>query len=128
MLVSRLEAGAVAGAQTWVSESSAPHGAEQAFEDGWFAGVRAVSSYLLRIADDAAAQQGRAASSAELRAHLRQSAPPGPPPAAPPAAPAPDPGEVLANRRYGHRAATVASDRIARSAVHGRMMCPFVRP
>jgi len=95
LLVSRLEAGAVARAHTWVSESSAPHGSEQPFEDGWSDGVRAVSSYLLRIADDAAAQRGRAASSAELRAHLRKSAPRVPQPAAPPAAPAPDPGEVL---------------------------------
>ena len=32
VLVSRLEAGAVAGAHTWVSESSAPHGSQQPFE------------------------------------------------------------------------------------------------
>ncbi|MFF6961692.1 hypothetical protein [Streptomyces sp. NPDC008317] len=99
VLVSRLEAGAVAGAHTWVSESSALHGSQQPFEDGWFAGVRAVSSYLLRIADDAAAQRGRAASSAELRAHLREPAGRVPQPAAPPAAPAGsalDPAEVLA--------------------------------
>lgn len=93
LLVSQLEA----GAHTWVSESSAPHGAELPFEDGWFAGVRAVSSYLLRIADDAAAQQGRAAGSAELRAHLRRPAPPALPVPQPAAAvPAPDPGDVLA--------------------------------
>ncbi|WP_333771287.1 hypothetical protein [Streptomyces sp. IBSBF 2435] len=58
-----------------------------------------MSSYLLRIADDAAAQQGRAASSAELCAHLRQQAGRVPQPAAPPAAPAEsalDPAEVLA--------------------------------
>ncbi|MEU1707551.1 hypothetical protein ABZ478_19355 [Streptomyces sp. NPDC005706] len=36
-IVSQLEAGAVAGAHTWVSESSAPHGSEQRFEDGWWA-------------------------------------------------------------------------------------------
>lgn len=48
LLVSQLEAGAVAGAHTWISESSAPHGSQQPFEDAWFAGVRAVSSYLLR--------------------------------------------------------------------------------
>lgn len=99
-LVSRLEAGAVAGAHTWVSESSPPHGAEQLFEDGWFAGVRAVSSYLLRIADDAAAQQGRAATSAGLLAHLRRPAPvaaaPVPQPAAAGEVPPPDPDEVLA--------------------------------
>lgn len=47
-------------------------------------------------ADDAAAQQGRAASSAELRAHLRRPAPPVPRSAAATAPPAPDPGEVLA--------------------------------
>lgn len=96
LLIARLEAGAVAGAHTWVSESSAPHGSQQPFEDGRFAGVRAVSSYLLRIADDAAAQRGRAASSAALRTHLRRSAPQVPQPAAPPAAPDPDPGDVLA--------------------------------
>jgi hypothetical protein len=39
--VSRLEA----RAHTWVSESSGPHGSEQPFEEGWFAGGRAVSSY-----------------------------------------------------------------------------------
>jgi hypothetical protein len=82
-----------------MSEGSAPHGSQQPFEDGWFAGVRAVSSYLLRITDDAAAQQGRAASSAELRAHLRRQAGRVPQPAAPPAAPAPDPGDVLAASR-----------------------------
>jgi hypothetical protein len=96
VLVSQVEAGAVAGAHTWVSESSAPHGSEQPFEDGWFAGVRAVSSYLLRIADDAAAQRGRATSGAELRAHLRRPAPPVPQPTAPPSGSAPDPAEVRA--------------------------------
>ncbi|WP_434600135.1 hypothetical protein [Streptomyces sp. A5-4] len=39
-IVSQLEAGAIAGAHTWISESSAPHGSEPRFEDGWFAGVR----------------------------------------------------------------------------------------
>ncbi|MER8160071.1 hypothetical protein [Streptomyces sp. NPDC094472] len=43
-LVSKLEAGAVAGAHTWISENSPPPGSEQAFEDGWFQGVRAVAS------------------------------------------------------------------------------------
>ncbi|MFI0742431.1 hypothetical protein ACH4PU_30795 [Streptomyces sp. NPDC021100] len=86
-MVSRLEAGAVAGAHTWISESSAPHGSEQRFEDGWFAGVRDVASYLLRIADTTAAQRGRAASSALMVAHLRQPAAPAPqPPAQEPAA------------------------------------------
>lgn len=35
------EALARAGSHPWISESSAPHGAEQAFENGWFEGVRA---------------------------------------------------------------------------------------
>ncbi|MFG2417108.1 hypothetical protein [Streptomyces goshikiensis] len=52
----------MAGAQTRISESSAPHGSEQWFEAGWFAGVRDVASYLLRIADTTTAQRGRAAS------------------------------------------------------------------
>ncbi|MFD4862919.1 hypothetical protein [Streptomyces atratus] len=77
-IVSQLEAGAVAGAHTWISESSAPHGSEQRFEDGWFAGVRAVASDLLRIADTTAAQRGRATSSALLLAHLQQPASPRP--------------------------------------------------
>jgi hypothetical protein len=78
-IVSKLEAGAVAGAHTWISESSPPHGSEPRFEDGWFAGVRDVASYLLRIADTTAtAQRGRAASSAMLLAHLQQPASPGP--------------------------------------------------
>lgn len=34
VLVTQVEAGAVAGAHTWISESSAPHGSEQAFEEG----------------------------------------------------------------------------------------------
>ncbi|WP_405869910.1 hypothetical protein OHB11_00675 [Streptomyces zaomyceticus] len=68
--MSKLEAGAVAGAHTWVSESSAPHGSEPRFEDGWFAGVRDVASDLLCIADTTAtAQRGRAASSAMLVSH-----------------------------------------------------------
>ncbi|MFJ5143207.1 hypothetical protein [Streptomyces sp. NPDC088707] len=72
-IVAKLEAGAVAGAHTWISESSPPHGSEQRFEDGWFAGVRDVASYLLRIADTTAhAGRGRAASSAMLLAHLQQ--------------------------------------------------------
>ncbi|MFE9812078.1 hypothetical protein ACFYRN_44010 [Streptomyces sp. NPDC005227] len=58
--MSRLEAEAVAGAHTWISESSAPHGSEERFEDGWFAGARDVAGFLLRIADTAAhAQRGR---------------------------------------------------------------------
>ncbi|MEU4953824.1 hypothetical protein ACFYN3_35785 [Streptomyces lavendulae] len=50
-IVAKLEAGAVAGAHTWISESSPPHGSEPQFEDGWFAGDRDAASYLLRIAD-----------------------------------------------------------------------------
>ncbi|MFI0227941.1 hypothetical protein [Streptomyces lydicus] len=79
-IVSKLEAGAVAGAHTWNSESSAPLGSEELFGDGWFAGVCDVTSYLLRIADTTAhAQRGRAASSAMLHAHLQQPASPAPP-------------------------------------------------
>ncbi|GAA4694049.1 hypothetical protein [Streptomyces youssoufiensis] len=78
-IVAKLEAGAVAGAHTWISESSPPHGSEPQFENGWFAGVRDVASYLLRIADTTAtAGRGRAASSAMLLAHLQQ--PPSPAP------------------------------------------------
>ncbi|MEU3706932.1 hypothetical protein AB0E82_32095 [Streptomyces anulatus] len=87
-IVAKLEAGAVAGAHTWISESSPPHGSEHRFEDGWFAGVRDVASHLLRIADTTAtAERGRAASSAMLVAHLQQPASP-----APQAAPEPEPG------------------------------------
>jgi hypothetical protein len=51
-----------------------PHGSEQRFEDGWFAGVHEVAGYLLRIADTTAtAQRWRAASSGMLLAHLQQS-------------------------------------------------------
>jgi hypothetical protein len=76
-IVSKLEAGAVASAHTWISESSPPHASEPRFEDGWFAGVRDVASYLLRIADTTATtQRGRAASSAMLLAHLQQPASP----------------------------------------------------
>ncbi|WP_069817510.1 hypothetical protein [Streptomyces sp. TP-A0874] len=61
-IVAKQEAGAVAGAHTWISESSPPHKSEPQFEDGWFAGVRDVASYLLRIADTTAhAGRGRAA-------------------------------------------------------------------
>ncbi|MEG8281010.1 hypothetical protein [Streptomyces sp. AHA2] len=88
-IVAKLEAGAVAGAHTWISESSPPHGSEPRFEDGWFAGVRDVASYLRRIADrTATTERGRAASSAMLVAHLQQ--PPSPAPEATAAAePAP---------------------------------------
>ncbi|MFG2097172.1 hypothetical protein [Streptomyces sp. NPDC048612] len=74
-IVAKLEAGAVAGAHTWISESSPPHKSEPRFEDGWFAGVRDVASYLLRIADTSAkAGRGRAASSAMLVTHLQEPA------------------------------------------------------
>ncbi|MFI8425982.1 hypothetical protein [Streptomyces sp. NPDC085479] len=78
-IVAALEAGAVASAHTWISESSPPHGAEPRFEDGWFAGVRDVASHLRRIADTTATTgRGRAASSAMLLAHLQQPASPAP--------------------------------------------------
>ncbi|MFB7258065.1 hypothetical protein [Streptomyces nojiriensis] len=78
-IVAQLEAGAVAGAHTWISESSPPHGSEPRFEDGWFAGVRDVASYLLRIADTTATTgRGRAASSAMLLAHVQQPVSPAP--------------------------------------------------
>ncbi|MET9324081.1 hypothetical protein ABZX75_28520 [Streptomyces sp. NPDC003038] len=98
-IVSKLEAGAVAGAHTWISESSPPHGSDPQFEDGWFAGVRDVASYLLRIADtNATTQRGLAASSALLLAHPRQSASPAPTPAQEPA-PTLDTKVVLAAAR-----------------------------
>lgn len=91
-IVSKLEAGAVAGAHTWISESSAPHGSEPRFEDGWHAGVRDVASYLLRIADTTATTgRGLAASNAMLAAHLQQSASP-----APQEAPAEEPAPAVA--------------------------------
>ncbi|AWN32618.1 hypothetical protein [Streptomyces sp. NEAU-S7GS2] len=96
-IVSQVEAGAVAGAHTWISESSAPHGSEPRFEDGWFAGARDVASYLLRIADTTAtAQRGRAASSAQLLAHLRQPASPATAPTAQAPAVALDAKDILA--------------------------------
>ncbi|MEU3110227.1 hypothetical protein ACPCK9_32715 [Streptomyces koyangensis] len=92
-IVAKLEAGAVAGAHTWISESSPPHTSEPRFEDGWFAGVRDVASYLRRIADTTAhAGRGRAASSAMLVAHLQQ--PASPAPAAPEATATDEPAPV----------------------------------
>ncbi|MFE4059356.1 hypothetical protein ACFXP3_24180 [Streptomyces sp. NPDC059096] len=71
--MAKLEAGAVAGAHTWISESSPPHTSEPRFGDGWHAGFRDVTGYLQRIADTTAhAGRGRAASSATLLAHLQQ--------------------------------------------------------
>ncbi|MYR09023.1 hypothetical protein GTY62_00015 [Streptomyces sp. SID724] len=62
-IVSQVQAGAVAGAHTWISESTAPHGADARFEDGWDAGVRDVARQLLHIADTTAtANRGIAAS------------------------------------------------------------------
>ncbi|MFJ9623332.1 hypothetical protein [Streptomyces sp. NPDC101181] len=90
-IMAKLEAGAVAGAHTWISESSPPHKSEPRFEDGWFAGVRDVASYLLRIADTTAhAGRGRAASSAMLLTHLQQ-----PPSPAPAEAPVEDPAPAV---------------------------------
>ncbi|MFF7098309.1 hypothetical protein ACFY9A_38930 [Streptomyces rubradiris] len=78
-IVAKLEAGAVAGAHTWISESSPPHRSEERFEDGWHTGVRDVASYLLRIADTTATTgRGRAASSAMLAAHLQRPDSPAP--------------------------------------------------
>ncbi|MFF9436348.1 hypothetical protein ACF1BP_21700 [Streptomyces sp. NPDC014735] len=75
-IVSRLEAGAIASAHSGISESSAPDGSGPGFDVGWDAGVSSVSSELLSIADATAAQRGRAASSAQLLAHLQQPASP----------------------------------------------------
>ena len=97
--VSKLEAGTVAGAHTWISESSAPHGSEQGFEDGWFAGIRAAATDLLGIADTTAAQRGRAASSARILARLCQPAPPEPEAPEPVLAAVLDGQEVLAVAR-----------------------------
>ncbi|MBL3808414.1 hypothetical protein ACWGSE_26825 [Streptomyces diastaticus] len=78
-IVAKMEAGAVAGAHTWISESSAPHRSEPQFQNGWHAGVRDVASHLLRIADTTATTgRGLAASSAMLVAHLQQPASPTP--------------------------------------------------
>ncbi|MFB8020793.1 hypothetical protein ACFC36_19735 [Streptomyces rubiginosohelvolus] len=68
-IVSRLEAGAVASAHTWISESIAPHLSAECFADGWYAGVRDVAKELLNIADTTATtHQGRAAATG-LRFH-----------------------------------------------------------
>ncbi|MFD8956558.1 hypothetical protein ACFXKH_35850 [Streptomyces caelestis] len=93
-IVAQVEAGAVAGAHTWISESSAPHGSDARFEDGWHEGVRDVARYLLRIADTTATTgRGLAASHALLLNSVQQ-----PAPAPREAAPAPvlDPAAVLA--------------------------------
>ncbi|MFE2941525.1 hypothetical protein ACFXKG_21075 [Streptomyces sp. NPDC059255] len=78
-IVSKLEAGTMAGAHTRISESNAPHGSEPRFENGWFAGVLNVANYPLCIADTTAtAQRGRAAASALLVSQLQQPASPAP--------------------------------------------------
>ncbi|MFJ9188548.1 hypothetical protein ACIRQO_36540 [Streptomyces anulatus] len=64
-IVAQVQAGAVAGAHTWISESTAPHGADPRFEDGWHEGVRDVARQLLHIADTTATTtRGLAASHA----------------------------------------------------------------
>ncbi|MFJ5635339.1 hypothetical protein ACIQF5_22220 [Streptomyces goshikiensis] len=72
-LVAALEAGAVAGAQSQVVEldGMATRSRGPVFEDGWDAGVRAVSEALVGIADrDWSRRGGRAVGSAELAVHL----------------------------------------------------------
>ncbi|GAA3352425.1 hypothetical protein GCM10017744_001360 [Streptomyces antimycoticus] len=102
-LISKLEAGAVAGARSWISENSPPHSSEQAFEDGWFQGVRAVASQLLQIADTTASQLRRAESNAQQLNRIRQQASRTPqaeePAPAPAASAALDADEVLAVAR-----------------------------
>ncbi|MFD6660658.1 hypothetical protein ACFWEB_36600 [Streptomyces parvus] len=98
-IVAQVEAGAVAGAHTWISESSAPHGSDARFEDGWHEGVRDAARLLLRIADNTTTTgRGLAASHAlPLNLVQRQPAPDPqntPQEAAP--APVPDPAAVLA--------------------------------
>ncbi|MFC7924808.1 hypothetical protein [Streptomyces cinereoruber] len=91
-IVSRLEAGAIASAHSGISENSAPDGSTPAFDASWDAGVNSVCSELLTIADATAAQRGRAASSAQLTAHLSQQ--PFPAPQKPPVEEA-DPAVVV---------------------------------
>ncbi len=59
-LVSQLEAGAVAGAHTWICREQHPARFGGGIRGGWFQGARAVPSNLLRITDTTAAQRGRA--------------------------------------------------------------------
>ncbi|MEV7898263.1 hypothetical protein [Streptomyces cyaneofuscatus] len=93
--VSKIEAGAVAGAHTWISESIAPHLSAPCFADGWHAGVRDVASELLVIADTTAtAYQGRAA--AMRFPGPQQPDPPAPQEAPPEPVPMLDPVAVLA--------------------------------
>ncbi|MET8566425.1 hypothetical protein ABZV75_39925 [Streptomyces flaveolus] len=98
----------MADAHTWISESSAPHGSEQRFEDGWHAGVRDVATYLLRIADTTAATgRGHVASSAMSVTHLQQPASP-----APQKAPIEDPGPAPA---LDAKAVLAAAERFLRA-------------
>lgn len=63
----------MAGAHTWISESSALDGSEPRYKDGWHDGVRDVAGYLLRIADTVAITgRGRAASIAMCLPHSQQ--------------------------------------------------------
>lgn len=58
-LTAAVEAGAVATANSWICESSAPEG-NPTFEDGWAEGVCSISRDLLRLADVTATPRGRA--------------------------------------------------------------------
>ncbi|MFF8919032.1 hypothetical protein ACF08M_38485 [Streptomyces sp. NPDC015032] len=72
-LVTALEAGAVAGAQSEVVEldGMAPRSRGSVFEDGWDDGVTAVSEALVRITDrEWSRRGGRSAGAAELAVHL----------------------------------------------------------
>lgn len=98
-IVSKVEAGAVAGAHTWISESIAPHLSPPCFADGWHAGVRDVASELLNIADTTAtAHKGRAAATATRLLLHHTPDPVSPTPQQAPSEPVPvlDPAAVLA--------------------------------
>ncbi|MFI1189390.1 hypothetical protein [Streptomyces californicus] len=98
-IVSKIEAGAVAGAHTWISESIAPHLSAPCFADGWHAGVRDVASELLNIADTTAtAHKGRAAATATrlLLHHTPDPVSPTPQQAPSEPVPVPEPAAVLA--------------------------------
>lgn len=89
-IVSQVQAGAVAGAHTWISESTAPHKSDPRFEDGWHEGVRDVARQLLHIADTTATtNRGIAASHNFLITPAVREAPALP-------APAPAPADILA--------------------------------
>ncbi|MEU5233982.1 hypothetical protein AB0G82_32610 [Streptomyces anulatus] len=98
-IVAQVEAGAVAGAHAWISESSAPHGSDARFEDGWHEGVRDVARLLLRIADNTATTgRGLAASHALFLNPVQRQPAPAPQDTPKETAPAPalDPAAVLA--------------------------------